>query len=734
MRTEGGAPASAACGGLASQLGRRLRRTINLLLVISNPALVVPAQELHSSRPKTGRFQPEIQGLRALAVLVVVLYHLWPNRLPGGYVGVDVFFVISGYLITSHMYREIRETGRVALFRFWARRIRRLLPASIFVLAISLLGAFLWLPATVWEVTARQVAASALYVQNWILANDAVDYSAMHNDSTVAQHYWSLSVEEQFYLAWPVILVGVLLLARAAMRRGRTPMSTRTVLIAGISLVGAASLAYSVFLTEQSQATAYFVTPTRVWEFAAGALVSLIFHDRQFTGKLASLVAWAGLAMICLSSFAYSAATPFPGWTAALPVAGTALVLVFAGHVAQSAPAWWLSRRPMTFLGDVSYGLYLWHWPLIVLGPYILGHGMTSPEKILVIALSVVLAWVTKIAVEDPLRRGKFLRASWRAFAFAAVSSGVVAALCFGLATAAYASSGNTDTRKLGECYGPGALQAANNCGPVTGTEPPNPGPALVAKQNTDPAYKGCQAGITSAEIVSCDLGVSRKEARDTVAIVGDSHATAWFAAMDELAKLQQWHVKTYTKGSCPASTATRILAAEKTDEAQRSCLEWNRKINAQIAGDRDISTVFTASYSTAYEFKAGVNGATKNPGVDGFKETWREWMAAGKKVVAFDDVPRTNGEYVPTCLADNPGNPLACAVPRAEGYPANTVIGDAGAAMRAEGVRRITLRDQFCDDKLCYPVVGSMIVYRDYSHLSAEYAKALVPYILDQL
>lgn len=705
--------------------------------MISNHALVVPAQESQNiSRSKTGRFQPEIQGLRALAVLVVVLYHLWPNRLTGGYVGVDVFFVISGYLITSHMYREVQRTGRVALFQFWARRIRRLLPASIFVLGVSLLGIFIWLPATVWEVSARQLAASALYVQNWILANDAVDYSAMHNDATVAQHYWSLSVEEQFYLVWPVVLTGVLFLARWSAKRSRRVVmpSPRTALILGISLVGAMSLAYSIFLTAQSQATAYFVTPTRVWEFAAGALVSLIFLDRQFTGKTASVLAWAGIALISISALTYDSSTPFPGWTAALPVAGTALVLVYAGNAARLAPAWWLSRRPMIFLGDVSYGLYLWHWPLIVLAPYILGEGSALAEKILILLLSVLLAWLTKIVVEDPLRRGNLLRASWRAYAFAGVSAALVAALSFGLATAAYASSRDADTRKLGACYGPGALEPSNSCGPVIGAEPPTPGPALVAKQNSEPAYKGCQTGMTESEVISCDLGVGKDEAKATVAIVGDSHATAWFAAMDKLGKLQQWHVKTFTKGSCPASTALRILPSETTDEAQRSCTEWNGKVSAEIEADNAVSIVFTASYSTAYTFKAGLENASKDPAVDGFKETWRQWMAAGKEVVAFDDVPRTNGEYVPTCLANNPENPLACAMPRAEAYPANTVIGNAGAAMRAEGVRQISLREQFCDKTLCYPVVGSMIVYRDYSHLSAEYSKALVPYILKQL
>ena len=145
-------------------------------------------------------FRPEIQGLRAVAVGLVVFYHLWPLRFSGGFVGVDVFFVISGYLITSHIYREVERTGTISLLSFWARRIRRLLPASLLVLAVSALAVIAWVPSTLWATTARQVGASALYVQNWVLASDAVDYMAQGNEPTVAQHFWSLSLEEQFYV------------------------------------------------------------------------------------------------------------------------------------------------------------------------------------------------------------------------------------------------------------------------------------------------------------------------------------------------------------------------------------------------------------------------------------------------------------------------------------------------------------------------------------------------------
>lgn len=684
--------------------------------------------------PKTG-FQPEIQGLRAVAVLVVVLYHLWPRSVTGGYIGVDVFFVISGYLITLHMYREARDGSRLALMRFWARRIRRLLPASMFVLLISLLGVFLWLPSTLWEVAARQVGASALYVQNWILAGDSVDYSAMHNDATAAQHYWSLSVEEQFYFAWPILVAAVLYLSRRRLAAGKVFLSSpRSAMIAGIATIGIVSLAYSVILTQQSQSVAYFVTPTRVWEFAAGGLMALAFAERQFGGRRATACAWVGLVLIALSAVLYNGATPFPGWTAAIPVAGTVLVLLCSGSTAKMAPRWWLSRRPMTFLGDVSYGLYLWHWPLIVFAPYVLGHDPAAPEKLLLLVLSVLLAWVTKLAIEDPLRRGRLLAPSWRAYAFTTTGMAATVALCFGLTAAAYAPSNGGKAAELGACYGPGALDPQNNCGPVVGTEAPAVGPALVAKQNSEPLYKGCQADFAGSELVSCGLGVDPDKAKATVAIVGDSHATAWFSALEALAKERDWHIKTYTKGSCPATTARRILPTEKNETNQRDCLAWSRKVNDRLIADKSISTVFTAAYSTAYTFTSPEDHALKDPAIDGFKEVWEGWMASGKQVVAFDDVPRTNGKNVPTCLANNPDNALACALPRSMAYPANTAIGRAGELMEREGVKQVSLREQFCDVKLCYPQVGSVIVYRDYSHISAEYAKALVPFISKQL
>lgn len=694
-----------------------------------------PASGLRETvqRPAQAPFRTEIQGLRAIAVAAVVLYHFWPDRFSGGYVGVDIFFVISGYLITSHMYREILRTSSIGLLKFWARRVRRLLPASFLVLFASLLAAFLWVPSTVWEVTARQLAASAFYVQNWVLAGDSVDYSAQHNDATVAQHYWSLSVEEQFYVFWPLLVLGLLyILPKFARSRGMLSKvsSPRSILILGLTVVGTASLAYSIAVTALAPSMAYFVSPARVWEFAAGALVALVFVDRTLDGWVATVLGWAGIGLIVGSALMFTAETPFPGWTAIVPVGGTALILMVAGTATPAGARWWLSSKAMQFVGGISYSLYLWHWPILIVAPYVMGRPAGLLDKCLLLGLVVLLSWLTKITVEDPLRTGRFLSTNLRAYSFAASGMAIVLGLAVALTSFAFAGSDGKTAQVNSPCYGPGALNPANNCGPVTGAGVPDPAPAVVARQNTEPLYKGCQGDLSGTDLVSCDLGVEERQATATVALVGDSHATAWLPAIEVLAQRHKWHIRTYTKASCPLTAALRVLPSEATDRNQSDCSSWGKKVQEKLAADRKITTVFTAAYSTAYTYKPAPGVELRDPAEDGFTTAWKGLLSSGKRVVAFDDVPRTNGQYVPTCLAANGRDPLACATTVDHAFPKGTAITHAAATFKSPRFTRIPLRSEFCDAKLCYPQLGAVIVYRDYSHISAEYSRALAPFV----
>ncbi len=688
-------------------------------------------QPVTTARPQRD-YRPEVQGLRALAVGLVVLYHLWPDRLTGGYVGVDVFFVISGYLITSHLQRELQATGSIQLKRFWARRIRRLLPASLLVLAVSVVGVVTLLPATVWMQSARQIGAAALYVQNWALAGDAVDYMAADNVPTVAQHYWSLSVEEQFYLVWPVL---ILALARWSSRsRGRGAAPGGGMLVPGLVVLALTSRAWSVMATATDRSAAYFVTPTRVWEFAAGALLALLGALRLGSSGRAAL-AWAGLVAIVVAGVTFDDATLFPGWVALLPVLGTVAVIAAGTTPSRWSPGPLLSVRPVTFVGDISYSVYLWHWPLIVLWPAATGVDLRTQDKLAILALTGLLAWASKRWVEDPARLTPRLAAApWRSFAFAAAGMAVVLSLSWAITAEVQRRADSAAVVAAAEslCLGPSALDPANDCGAPEGDGALVPPPEVVALQNAEPAYPGCQQGITLAEVVSCQLGSTSDDPARVVAVVGDSHATQWFPALDDLGRERDWRVLTYAKSSCPFTTATRTLPGEQTDEAQLSCAEWVRSVRAELLENCELSLVLTASYSTAYGWEPG-REQLADPRTDGFERLWQDLTDGGLEVYALSDVPRTLGGNVPNCLAANPEDRMACAVPRDQALPGSALV-DAARQVDDDRVHLVDLDSRYCDDTWCYPVVGDLVVYRDYSHLSAEYARALVPSIAAQV
>jgi peptidoglycan/LPS O-acetylase OafA/YrhL len=315
------------------------------------------------------RTQPDIQLLRAIAVLAVVFFHLSSTLLPGGYVGVDVFFVVSGYLITGHLARQATETGRIDLPAFWARRIRRLLPAALLVLTVTAILVWRFAPPSAWTQFFTETVAAGTSWENWFLAGSSVDYLAQGSAASPVQHFWSLSVEEQFYLGWPLVIA--LCLWWTGRLRSR---DLRRTLGVALGVIGVASLACSVLYTAADPAPAYFVTPTRVWEFAAGGLLALlgpaVVVHRTVWRTASGIV---GVALLVLALCAYTERTPFPGVAAALPVAGTLLVIVGGSSTHRWSVTALARTRPSLLLGELSYALYLWHWPLIVVAPWVLG-------------------------------------------------------------------------------------------------------------------------------------------------------------------------------------------------------------------------------------------------------------------------------------------------------------------------------------------------------------------------
>jgi len=658
----------------------------------------------------------DIQGLRAVAVLIVLLFHFWPGGLTGGYVGVDVFFVISGFLISSHLLRSPPTTPR-GLGAFWARRVRRLLPAASLVLATTLVASIAWLPSTQIPGVARETIASALSVENWALARSATDYLSAENAPSPVQHFWSLSVEEQFYLFWPVLIAIMWFVGR-----NRRPIVWCAT---GLGVVTAASLAWSALLTQTDPPAAYFVTPTRVWELGLGSLLAVAVHLgwRLRRPVLRAALGWVGLAMIAYAAFRFDASTPFPGTAALLPTVGAVAVIAAATDSVRWSPGVLLGLRPSQSLGDVSYSVYLWHWPVVVIAPYALSHELTNPEKLVAVAAVVVVAALTKRYVEDPVRRSRVLAGSLpRSFAILAASVlvlGTVGLVVIQRSDSAVAAQEQSLTAKLttSDCVGAEALRNPG-CTSIEGAELLS-SPA-VARADKPVLYdQGCWSNRPFTAHPVCTFGDPAGDVR--VALIGNSHAGHWQPALASIADDHGWRLDTYLASQC----YTVDLPLEfGSDRATRNCRAWNKWALATLTGgDYDLVVMSDRTFQQIVGVKAKDKAAVAQRA---YADTLRQITASGTPVLVLRDVPAASVE-VPDCVAAHLDDVDACASPEklaVQDDPLNA----AALADSSQLVDTLDLTDRFCRDGRCHFVIGGLIAYFDHGHMTTTFARTLVP------
>ena len=664
------------------------------------------------------RHRRDIEGLRAVAVLLVVLSHAGVPALAGGYVGVDVFFVISGFLITTLLVRELATTGRISLTRFYARRAVRLLPASTLVIVVTLICSWIWLSPVRIAEYAGDALASAGYAVNIRLAVAGTDYFAGTAPSPF-QHFWSLAVEEQFYLLWPLLILGTF----AIRRRRRLLASVLTALTVG-------SLLYSAYELTRAAPWAYFGLPSRAWELGVGALVALgAFRLTRLPRWTLPLLGWGGLAAIVGSGLGYGDGTAFPGLAALPPVLGAAGIIA-AGCATAGGAGKLLALRPLQSIGRVSYGWYLWHWPVLVIAPAALGGELGLRGRLLLCAGALLLAYVSYGFVENPVRHRRALtdlpvRGLGLGLLLSATAA-VIALIAAANPPAVPVGADAADTRAvLAASADPqqslGALIAAADRVtelPANLTPPLDDASEDVVKPQTD----GCHLTLTSPDVLPpCRYG--RPDASRTIVVFGDSHALQWFPAFEKLANRNGWGLESLTRSSCSPAPVPVVNA--KLKRTYTECDGWRTAALARIQKLKPQLVVVASS--TGY--RGSLAGQPADPDAlwtNAWGHLFAELRPVAKHVVLLGDTPFLSQDPA-DCLARPDATVDSCA------EPAATVLRDPQwrAIAREAGVRAgaafVDPVPWLCGAR-CPTVVGNLLVYRDSNHMTSEYAEMLAP------
>ncbi|MBP2340139.1 peptidoglycan/LPS O-acetylase OafA/YrhL [Saccharothrix coeruleofusca] len=665
----------------------------------------------------------DIQGLRALAVGLVLVYHLRPEWLPGGFVGVDAFFVLSGYLIIGALTAELRRTGTLNLVDFYARRIRRLLPAATAVLLAVVAATAVLLPVGRRPGVLREVVASALNVQNWQLALFSADYANATASASPVQHFWSLAVEEQFYLVIPLLLLAGA--AVAGKRGGRVVPSA----FVAVLLLTAASLALSAVVTPDHHVAAYFATPTRMWELGIGGLTAMAAHRLHFGPAVRLLLGWAGLLALLVSAVKFRTDLPFPGWIALLPTVGTAALLL-GGLGARPVPGEvspLLGLRPLRYLGDISYSLYLWHWPVIVFLLEAAGTDrLTDAQLVFAGALSLALAALSKRFVEDPFRARRPASRLRKTYLLGvALVVVTTASACVPWHSAQTRLDDLTSAAVLDAAH-PGALAMDPAVGAPTGV-PAIPDPAVAAKDIASVWADGCGQYDPARHPVSGDTcAYGAPNATRTMVVVGDSHMTQFATALIDIAEDAGWRVKLMVHDGCPFSAAAPVMSP-RPDPAHQvapfaECQGQDDAKLAAILADKPDLVVTAAMSPESYENDLNWVWPSRQQLVDGYRARLAPITQAGIPVAVIRDTPRAD-DNVLDCLQRNPA-PGSCDKPRAKAVDAFTdPLADTAATL--PGARVVDLTDWICRPDTCPAVVGNVVVYRD-NHLTDTYVRTL--------
>jgi len=605
----------------------------------------------------------QIQGLRALAAILVTVFHA--RLVPGGFIGVDIFYVISGYLITGLILREIEKTGTLDLRSFYQRRIKRLLPTSVFVLFVTAIFAWILFPPITRDAIGRDLFAAATYISNYLFAWWQNDYQNLNATPSPFIHYWSLAVEEQFYLIWPIF---ILFLARYG----------KKVILGGIAITTLGSLLFSIYLTQVAPIWAFYSLPTRAWELGFGALLLFIPE----TKKKMRILPWLGFFGITFASLNFNENTAFPGTNALIPVIAT---VVLIASIKYWPPLFndLSNSRVSQWLGGISYPLYLWHWPALVLPSSALGRPLRFYERFLCILLTIILAHFTSKYVEEPLRHKNLSpRTIYKGAIVTTASSLAVGTLI------AFSTSSIITTK--------GDISYQFD----------------LVKVMEKPAVYGDDCHVNYGETKSGFCTYGDKNSSETIVLYGDSHAAQWFPTLEKLAKQRGFKLISLTKSACPAVDANR---PDQGAFKQVHCTKWRQNSIERIAKIKPMA-VITSSFQYFTPANERVSRATWWR--DGQRKLLSDLTGSTDHLIYISDTPRPLRD-IPNCLASR-----------------NSRVCDSTQKTRVSiifGFEVVNPTPWLCSS-FCPAIIDGTVAYRDASHISVEMALKLLPKLEEAL
>jgi len=654
-------------------------------------------------------FRPEIEGLRAIAAILVAVFHIWLGRVSGG---VDVFFVVSSFLITTGLLGHIDRWQRVDFALFWGRLIKRLVPVAYLVLCAVVVVGIVMMPKSRWKDTIEQVAASALYLENWALAFRSVDYLAQHEAVSPVQHFWALSVQGQFYLLWPMLVAGAAFVAR------RAKIGFRPVLVATLSVIFFLSLAFSVWFTAKNQPFAYFHTLARAWEFSMGALLAVAIPFLKPSKWLRVALGWLGVAAIISCGILLQVSRVFPGYAALWPTLAAVCIIVAGTSGSRFGADRLLASRPMVYMGGISYGIYLWHFPILAFWrQYAQPYELPATAGVAILVLSIGLAALSTRYIESRVRepRGQ-AAARGRPFVFGLACLAPVV-LALGIWSSWYfavkhpqAPSAAAKTKDH-----PGAMARLAGFQYVGAPDVDVfPGPLQVAEDRESLDQPGCVNDPEATEPGICRIaGGAQGSRRLTIAVVGGSHSSQWLPALEIIAEPSGWDVYSFTKSNCPFYFGADTVSGKEVS----SCQQWNRNVMQAVLKLHPDAVFMT---STRYDGDASDEFVP-----DGYINAWKQLADANIRVIALRDNPDFEFD-VSACVELHGADSPLCALPRQRmlEIPSPTAL----IPNPPQTVKFIDLSDYFCDGRTCPPVIGNVLVYRHMNHITATYIRTLAP------